>query len=90
MHLLSAPALARVAGGNLRVCEGWRRAVAQRLWPGDPSLRWYQRWLAKAALVTADRFLDGRASTRELQRDLTVLDHYYRGPRAWQVERMLD
>ena len=89
-HSLSVLALARVAGGDLRVCEGWKRAVAARQWPGASDLRWYQRWLAKQALITAERYLEGLASTRELQRDLSPLAEFYRGPRAWQVEKMLE
>jgi hypothetical protein len=88
-HCLSALGLARAAAGGLRVCEGWKRAVAARRWPGDPSLRWYQRMLAKQALITADRFLDGEASVRELQRDLSPLAEFYHGPRAWQIARMV-
>lgn len=89
-HLLSALALARSAGGGLRVCEGWKRAVAARPWPGDPALRWYQRMLAKQALITAESFLEGRVSVRELQRDLSPLAEFYRGPRAWQVAQMVE
>jgi len=90
MHRVSALVLARVAPGGLRVCQGWKRAVAARLWPDEYPLRRYQQALAKQALITADSFLEGQASARELQRDLTVLDHYYRGPRAWQIARMVE
>ena len=89
VHLLSAPVLAKAAGGGLRVCTGWKRAVAARPWPSDPTLRRYQRWLAKQALVTADQFLAGWGSVRELQRDLSPLAEFYRGPRAWQIARMV-
>lgn len=91
VHLLPVGALvarARVAGG-LRVCEGWKRAVAARRWPTDPALRWYQRFLAKQALLTAESFLAGEATVREMQRDLAPLAEFYHGPRAWQVERLL-
>jgi hypothetical protein len=83
--LLPARVLARE---GMRPCEGWKRAVAARRWPTGESLRWYQRMLAKAALITADRFLAGAATTRELQRDLTPLAEFYKGPRAWQLARM--
>lgn len=91
-HVLPLRELALRAqpAGGLRVCEGWKRAVAARQWPGDPMLRWYQRGLAKQALLTADRFLVGDASEREMQRDLRVLAEFYRGPRAWQIVRMLE
>jgi hypothetical protein len=89
-QVLPVKALAQMAGGRLRVCEGWKRAVAARRWPSDPVLRLYQRMLARDALVTCDRFLDGKASVRELQRDLSPLAEYYRGPRGWQIERMVE
>ena len=89
-HFLSALGLARAAGGGLRICEGWKRAVAARRWPGHPDLRRYQRILAKQALITCDRFLEGEVSRRELQRDLSPLAEFYHGPRAWQIERMVD
>jgi hypothetical protein len=89
-HVLPARMLAEVSGGGLRVCEGWKRAVAARRWPSDPALRWYQRMLARSALITAERFLAGGVSLRELQRDLLPLAEFYRGPRAWQIERMLE
>jgi hypothetical protein len=76
--------------GGLKVCEGWKRAVAAREWPASRGLRLYQRFLAKSALLTADRFLVGEASQREMHRDLTALAQFYRGPRAWQMGRMLD
>jgi hypothetical protein len=82
----SARALMQAGG---RVCEGWRRQVAARRWPVDPDLRRYQRMLAHQALFTAERFLEGEASARELQRDLSPLAEYYHGPRAWQVARMV-
>jgi hypothetical protein len=87
-HLLSVRALAQT--GSLRVCEGWKRAVAARQWPADPALRRYQRMLARAALTSAYGFLAAQVSERELQRDLTPLAQFYRGPRAWQVVRMLE
>ena len=31
--------LAQMANGRPRICEGWKRAVAQRRWPVDPLLR---------------------------------------------------
>lgn len=86
-HVVPIQALA--AGRELKVCEGWKRAVAARRWPGDPLLRGYQRYLAKIALGTAERYLNGRATLRELHRDLAPLAEYYRGPRAWQIERMV-
>jgi len=86
-HLLSALALARIAPGGLRVCEGWRRAVGERQWPQDRLLRWYQRMLARQALLTAERFLAGQVTSRELQRDLSPLAEFYHGPRAWQIAR---
>jgi hypothetical protein len=87
-HLLSARALARIVPGRLRVCEGWRREVRARQWPQDAALRWYQRALARDAMLTADRFMAGEASVRQLQRDLWPLAEFYRGPRAWQLARM--
>jgi hypothetical protein len=87
-HVMPVRALAELAGGRLQVCDGWKRAVAARRWPADKALRWYQRMLARAALTTAERFLGGYASVRDLQRDLTPLAEFYRGPRAWQIERM--
>ncbi len=90
VHVLSALALSRIAPGGLTVCEGWKRAVRARQWPQDPALRWYQRSLARAALVTAERFLAGRrVSQRELQRDLSPLAEFYHGPRAWQIQRSM-
>jgi hypothetical protein len=86
-HILPARMLAGI--GGLRVCEGWKRAVAARDWPGDRHLRRYQRWLAYCALLTFDRFLEGQATLRELARDLRPLAEYYRGPRAWQIARMI-
>jgi hypothetical protein len=85
-HALPARTLA-AAGG--RVCEGWKQAVAARKWPDTPALRWYQRWLASIALKTAERFIAGRVSVRELHRDLAPLAEFYKGPRAWQIARML-
>ena len=93
VHALSARTLAQriaAAAGGLRVCEGWKRAVAGRQWPGDPTLRRYQRMLAREALITADRFLQDEATVRELQRDLAPLAEFYRGPRAWQIQRMAE
>ena len=87
-HVLPASILARITG-NLRLCEGWKAAVAARQWPAEPELRTYQRWLAQIALATADRFFDGRASVAALQRDLRPLDRFYKGPRAWQIKNML-
>jgi hypothetical protein len=89
LHVLPARALARIAEGGLRVCEGWKQAVAARRWPADPALRWYQRMLARTALVTFDRFLDGKATRAELHRDLAVLAEYHKGPRAWQIAKMV-
>lgn len=89
VHVLPVRMLAANADGGLQVCEGWKRAVAARRWPADPGLRQYQRWLAKIALGTAERFLAREATVRELQRDLAPLAEYYRGPRAWQIERMV-
>lgn len=89
-HALSALGLAKAAAGHLRVCEGWKRAVATRRWPSDPALRWYQRMLAAQARITAERFIEGDASARELRRDLAPLAEYYHGPRAWQVQRMVE
>jgi hypothetical protein len=88
-HVLPARTLAQIADGGLRLCEGWKRAVAQRRWPDDPALRWYQRQLAACALRTAEKFIAGEASARSMQRDLTPLAEFYRGPRAWQIARML-
>jgi len=88
-HCLPARVLAATAPGGLRVCEGWKRAVAARAWPADPDLRGYQRMLAYDALLTAERFLAGGATTRELQRDLSPLAEFYHGPRAWQIERKM-
>ena len=85
-HLMSIEALVEIGG---RVCEGWKRQVAARRWPDDPALRWYQKSLAGQALLTAERFLAGSASARELQRDLSPLAEFYHGPRAWQVARMV-
>jgi hypothetical protein len=82
--------LAGIAPGGLRVCEGWKRAVAARHWPGDRHLRRYQRWLAYCALLTAERFMEGGATVRDLQRDLSPLAQFYHGPRAWQIERMVE
>jgi hypothetical protein len=77
------------AGERLHICEGWRRAVRERVWPTDPALRLYQRWLAAEALIAFRKFRDGEISARELQRNLSPLDRYYRGPRAWQIARMV-
>lgn len=85
--VLSPKALA--AGKRLHICEGWKRAVRERTWPADPALRFYQRWLATAALLTFRKFRDGEATARQLQRDPQPLDRYYRGPRAWQIVRMM-
>ena len=63
--------------------------MGARQWPRERDLRWYQRALARSALVTADRFLTGYASEADLQRDLSPLAEFYRGPRAWQVSRAL-
>jgi hypothetical protein len=90
LHGLPARTLAGLAKDGLRVCEGWKRAVAARRWPADPALRWYQRALARTALLTAERFLIGDATMRELHRDLAPLAEFYQGPRAWQVKRMLE
>jgi hypothetical protein len=88
-HVLPVTALAKMAGGRLRVCEGWKRAVARRRWPADSALRRYQRMLAQEALLTCDRFLEVKATVRELHRALQPLDFYYAGPRAWQIARMV-
>jgi hypothetical protein len=88
MHVTPTKVLAQITDGRLRVCEGWRRSVAARTWPTDSALRWYQRQLAKQALVSLGRFEQGELSARQFQKDLTVLDRYYRGPRAWQIARM--
>jgi hypothetical protein len=89
-HELPARMLNKLSGGRLRVCQGWKRAVAQREWPGDPFLRAYQRMLARQALVTADAFLTGWVGAGVLQLDLSPLAEYYRGPRAWQLQRMVE
>jgi len=89
-HALPPRSLAQLAGGKLRLCEGWKQAVASRQWPADGALRRYQRWLAIAALKAADRFHDGAATVRELQRELSPLAQFYRGPRAWQIARMVE
>ncbi|HEY6272608.1 MAG TPA: hypothetical protein VIX19_11530 [Terriglobales bacterium] len=89
IHLLSARDLSKMADGGLRVCAGWLKAVGRRRWPRDPALRRYQRFLARSALYTAERLLEGNASVRELQRDLMPLGEYYRGPRAWQLKGMI-
>jgi hypothetical protein len=77
----------RGAGG--KVCAGWKREVAARRWPGDPALRRYQKMLASQALLTGERFLAGSVTVRELQRDLSPLAEFYRGPRGWQIARMV-
>jgi hypothetical protein len=86
-HAVPMRALGAMGG---HACEGWKRAVAARVWPGDPALRWYQRYLATVALETAERFLAGEATVRELQRDLRPLAEFYQGPRAWQIARMVE
>ena len=79
-----------VPGQPPRVCAGWKQAVRDRQWPEDPALRRYQRWLAGEALLVWRACLLGTGTLRGLHNALRALDRFYKGPRAWQIGKMIE